>query len=140
MTAGPAGAAIDALRGMLTRTVAVIDEAALAMADVYEKSVQEQLSLTSHAAGTPTPAPPGSSPAMISGSLRDSVTSMVVSNGVVQVGATTPYARIQQFGGLSGIGLSTNTPARPYLDEAWEKCADEARAAAIDVIDGELYG
>jgi phage gpG-like protein len=77
---------------------------------------------------------------MITGRLRDSVVTKFVGDGTVLVGATTPYARIQQFGGYSGVNRATRTPARPYLEAALAESSGEAWDAAIDVIVERVFG
>lgn len=132
--------AIAALQVMLAGGIASASPAALAMGEVVEREVRAQLGKSSHAPGTPTPSPPGSPPAMISGRLRDSVIAKEVDIGHVQVGATTVYARIQQLGGLSGRGHATYTPPRPYLEPALEASITEARDAAITVMTEMIHG
>lgn len=129
-----ASAAIARLQEMLTAGVDCADEAAMAMGEETERAVRGQLSKASHALGTPTPAPVGGPPAMISGTLRDGVTTVPLGNGAVQVGGTAVYARIQQLGGYSGWNRATYTPARPYLEAAWEEARIPAANAAVDVI------
>jgi phage gpG-like protein len=131
--------AVAALQLMLTGGVESATEAALAMGEVVEREVRAQLSKMSHAPGTPTPAPPGGPPAMISGALRDSVITKEVGPGHAQVGGTTVYARIQQLGGYSGRGLATYTPPRPYLEEALKDATPEAVSAAVTIMSGMIY-
>lgn len=135
-----AGDAIAALERMMLRGEVGADAAAEAMGEVYRRAVQRQLTLSSHAPGTPTPSSPGTPPATVSGALAGSVAMEHTGPGSVMVGGTTAYARIQQFGGMSGIGRKTHTPARPYLEPAWEDCADEARTAALEIFTEEIYG
>lgn len=112
--------------------------AAEAMAAVMEQATKAQLSLSSHAPRTQTPAPPGAPPSLISGQLRRSVrrtSSMAtgVASWETRVGGTTVYARIQELGGLSGPGHRTRLPPRPYLRPAlamsWGKLQEAAQAA-----------
>lgn len=113
---------------------------AQAMGDVVKAEVRHQLSRSQHPYGTPTPSAPGTPPSMISGALANSVVSQTTGEGRVEVGATTPYARIQQLGGASGRGGRTQLPARPYLEPAWDAAAGEAYDAAIRVINEEVHG
>jgi len=136
--AGAEGA-LSRLQEMLLAGIDSADGAALAMGEVTERAVRSQLSKSSHPLGTPTPSAPGSPPAMISGRLRDSVTTKMTGNGTAVVGGTAPYSRIHQFGGYSGRNHATRTPARPYLEAAWDEAAGEAYDAAIDVIVGMVY-
>lgn len=69
----------------------------------------------SHPPNTKTPSPPGSTPAMISGFLRDSVTATpAMRTGfdtyTAGVGPTADYAAVQELGG------GNNIPPRPYMD------------------------
>src|SRR5512146_97655 len=104
------------------------------MGEAVAREARAQLSRSSHQLGTVSPAPPGEPPAMVTGRLRDSVAVKVLSDGVVQVGATTPYARIQELGGTSGRGGVTELPSRPYLIPAWERAGTEAYEVALEVI------
>jgi len=69
-----------------------------------------------HARGTPTPAPPGNPPAVVTGTLRRSfVASEPERSGFGwsgQVYPTEVYARIQELGGVAGYA---HLPARPYM-------------------------
>lgn len=86
-----------------------------------EAKAKELLSLTSHLEGTPTPSAPGSPPSLISGNLRRSITVQgPVANGddwVGSVGPTAVYGRIQELGGMAGMGAIL--PPRPYMAPAW---------------------
>lgn len=134
-----AGEALARLQEMLLAGIDSADGAALAMGEVAARAVQAQLSKSSHAPGTPTPSAPGTPPSMISGRLAGSVVTKMTGNGTAVVGGTAPYSRIHQFGGYSGRNLATRTPARPYLEAAWDEAATEAYDAAIDVIVGMVY-
>ena len=124
----------------------------LGMADAGQSvsgQTKRNLSLSAHAPGTRTPAPPGGPPSLISGDLRRSVrASDVTRTGYrfhVRVGATMIYARIQQMGGRVStlkphglanrathqfFGPSVYLPARPYLPGA-ETSATLARDALV---------
>lgn len=130
---------IAKLQLMLAGGVESAGPAALAMGEVVAKAVQIELSNAAHKPGTPTPSPPGSPPAMISGALQGSVRVEELEPGHVRVGATTPYARIQQLGGMSGLGHLTRTPARPYLEPALRNGLAEGVAAAIEVMSEMIY-
>lgn len=134
MASTGAKGAIDALGLILTAGVAAATPAALAMGEAVAREARAQLSRSSHQAGTPSPSPPGEPPAMVTGRLRDSVSVQTLGEGVVQVGATTRYARIQELGGTSGPGGATELPSRPYLIPAWERYAVEAFEVALEVI------
>ena len=104
----------------------------------------------SHARGTPTPSPPGSAPAMISGALRNSVTAgqlrvargssaggQFASGGApgvysTHVGPNTVYARIQEFGGVCGRNHATVLPARPYMAPTLAENESQVRQIILD--------
>ena len=75
-----------------------------------------------HPYGTKSPSPPGSTPAMITGRLRESVTvKPAVRTGFdtykAEVGPTVVYARAQEEGNPNPGWFAPNTiPARPYLE------------------------
>lgn len=71
---------------------------------------------------------------MITGRLAGSIEVRVLGPGVVQVGATTPYARIQELGGTAGPGGATELPSRPYLIPAWELARVAAYEVALEII------
>jgi len=100
------------------------------------RAVQQELGLSSHGRGTPTPAAPGEPPSLITGQLRRSVIMRPKGRAHVQVGATAVYARIQELGGDAGRGHSAHLPPRPYLAAALKKITEsgEARKAALKVI------
>lgn len=99
-----------------------------------------------HAEGTPTPSPPGSPPAIISGDLRRSIIPLPPEGGgpvwSVTVGGTVIYARIQELGGgidaknfpqlgnpIAGFfGKHVDLPARPYLKPTAEKIIGSGKA------------
>ncbi len=124
--------AIARLLTLGARGTEIADLAVAAMSDVLERAVRDELSRSSHTRGTPTPAPPGSPPSQVTGALGRSVVTRIFGNGRVEVGATAPYARVQELGG------GNNLPARPYLKPAYEKSIREAHAAALLVIRAEL--
>src|SRR5580704_7032900 len=100
----------------------------------------------SHELGTPTPSPPGSPPAIITGALRSSVIPLPPAGGgvvwSVTVGGTTVYARIQELGGgidaknfpqlgnptVGFFGPHVDLPARPYLKPTAEKIIGSGKA------------
>lgn len=97
--------------------------AAAAMGAEGERAIKAMLSRTSHSRGTPTPAPPGAPPAIITGTLRRSVIgSGPADEGggrwVATVRPTTVYARIQEMGGRAGRGHRSKLPPRPYVAPA----------------------
>ena len=93
------------LEGIAARVARSAPEMAMAMGRVHERRmVSVELSRYAHAPVTQTPSPPGSSPAVMTGALRASVTcTMGASSGVVAtsvVGPHTIYAATQEFGGV----------------------------------------
>lgn len=109
--------------------------AATAMAlEFHRELVGVTLRKSSHQAGTPTPAAPGSPPALVTGTLRRSAqVEPAVSAGpraVASVRVSVIYARIQEKGGTVTVkrakvlankrtgqvfGKSVRLPARPYM-------------------------
>jgi hypothetical protein len=83
---------------------------------------RDELARYSHPPGTATPSPPGEPPALVTGTLRRSVTMRGPAGrgGVAetQVGGTVIYARIQEMGGQAGRGHASTLPPRPYLKPA----------------------
>lgn len=115
-------------------------------------AAQDRLSRNSHERGTPTPAPPGGPPAMISGSLARSVKAKPVrqvgpGRFVGLVGPTIVYGPIQERGGTivahgqflrwydaegrAFFKHSVTLPARPYMWYAAEDVRDEFRETCI---------
>lgn len=71
---------------------------------------------------------------MITGRLAGSLEVRIIGLGMVQVGATSAYARIQELGGTAGPGGATELPSRPYLIPAWELAGSEAYHVALEII------
>jgi len=99
--------------------------------NVLDKAVKDELTRTSHPLGTPTPAPPGSPPSLVTGNLRRSVRKIKVkriAKGVYEggTGPTAVYARIQELSGWAGRHHRSFLPARPYARPA--RKAGESRA------------
>jgi len=80
-----------------------------------------------HKSGSPTPSRPGTPPAVITGTLRRSITSSpVTTNGLAAMGRVYPtavYSRIQELGGGA-------LPARPYMAPGYEASRPEISAIA----------
>lgn len=131
---GELSAALDLLRD---RAALAAGEAADAMARVAHVAIREKLNLAGHAPGTPTPSPPGSPPARITGRLDESVrvTQRHREPGRAEdhVAPTAVYARIQELGGWTGAGHQTYLPPRPYVRPAVEAARPRLRRAAEDV-------
>jgi hypothetical protein len=119
---------------------------------LIQVEAQHQLSRLTHPPGTPTPAPPGGPPALISGTLRRSIkgrgprqTGPGRFEG--QVGPTVVYGRIQELGGTivahgqylrwfdaNGRAFfkhSVTLPARPYMWYAVTLTRDEIHEAFV---------
>jgi phage gpG-like protein len=108
------------------------------MAAVLMAETERQLGLSDHARGTPTPSSPGEPPSLITGQLRRSVIMEPKGPGHVRVGATTVYARIQEFGGDAGKDHASHLPPRPYLRPALLASSKAMRVAALKVIAAAL--
>jgi phage gpG-like protein len=133
------------LRGLQARMPFAAAAAAEAMGGLMVAETMRTLSATSHARGTPTPSAPGQPPALITGTLSRSVTADPVkplseTQFMVQVGATTVYARIQELGGQCGRGHATTLPPRPYLAPTVQRISPAlgqvAVAAAAAILGG----
>jgi phage gpG-like protein len=125
----------EALRRMQARAPAGVKAAAAAMGLAMETAAKLELSRVSHSRGTPTPSPPGSPPALISGALRRSViTRPDAASGYrasVTVGGTIVYARIQELGGRAGRNHASLLPPRPYLRPAAERLTGTGAASRV---------
>lgn len=91
--------------------------------DMIRREEQSLLRRRAHPRGTPSPAPPGQPPAMVSGHLSASWTARparrvraYVVHG--EAGPSAVQARIQELGGRTGAGHRTHLPPRPYLGPA----------------------
>lgn len=78
--------------------------------------------------------PPGSPPALVTGTLRRSIKVVgPVPKGAtgwtVSVGPTAVYGRIQELGGVTGRGGATTLPARPYMAPSLKKILDDGSLA-----------
>jgi phage gpG-like protein len=129
-------ALLDALEKLKEDAVPAARAAAEAMGAVGERAIKLELSRSSHAAGTKTPASAGSPPSLISGRLRGSVRqTRSFSSGSKQwsvwVAPTVVYARIQELGGFAGKGHHAHLPPRPYISPAVAKSNAKLRDAAI---------
>lgn len=105
--------------------------------NILDKAVKDELSLTSHPLGTPTPAPPGSPPSLVTGNLRRSVRKVPVkriAKGIYEAGTgpTAVYARIHELSGWAGRGHRTFIPARPYVKPSTQRARQRAEQAFID--------
>jgi|SRR5581483_10447761 len=97
--------------------------AVVAMAAEAERGIKAKLSQRAHPRGTPTPSAPGQPPAIITGTLRRSVTGQPPQRtGAYRweaaVGPTAVQGRIQEFGGRTGCHYATTLPPRPYARPA----------------------
>jgi phage gpG-like protein len=110
-----------ALRLMTRRVEVATHQATRQVGHTVERAVKLYLRTYTHPAGTPTPAPAGGPPALVSGDLMRSVRATpVVTSGRglyrIAVGPTriAPYLRIQERGGRAGRNHRARLPARPY--------------------------
>lgn len=109
-------AALKAKRGALLIATQVATTKGLHM---IERDTKKVLKTYTHPRGTPTTSPPGEPPALVTGTLRRSMTvrgpvwsGMSVTG---EVGPTVVYARIQELGGRAGKDHRATLPARPYV-------------------------
>lgn len=87
---------------------------------LVERAAKLILRTYTHPAGTPTPSPPGSPPALVTGFLARSVETRPARPAglyawAAEAGPTAVYARIQELGGVTGRGHRVRLPARPYM-------------------------
>lgn len=112
------------LREILGRVDQVTSQAAMRAGLEVQREAQRLLSMSSHAAGTPTPSAPGQPPSLISGALRRSITvddpERSAQGWSINVGPTIVYGRVQELG-----GGPSNLPARPYMRPAWAILPDK---------------
>ena len=103
---------------------------------VIAQGAQRNLALLSHARGTPTPSPPGSPPALISGALRRAIKTRRDRRGPdVYSGAVGPaivYGPIQERGGWAGRNHRSYLPPRPYLRPARDAAISRIRKLFAD--------
>lgn len=126
--------AADALRAIAVRLDEATAQAAGAARDLVESKARANLSLRSHARGTPTPSAPGQPPALIDGTLRDSFHgTLPVSDGdggwLCTLSTGLVYSRIQELGGWAGRGHRSHLPPRPYLAPAARDLIASGRSA-----------
>lgn len=110
--------------------------AARAMGQLAARETALELSRYAHPRGTPTPAPPGGPPAVVSGGLRRSVRATEPTPGPrsqTTVGASSVQARIQELGGASGPGHRTILPPRPYLRPTVQRIEADGRLRRVAV-------
>ncbi|MEV0968516.1 hypothetical protein [Microtetraspora glauca] len=115
-----ARALIVALQGFGDRASDGARAAADVMALGSEREIKKTLRTFSHPKGTQTPSPPGSPPALVSGSLRRSVKAgrprqTGAARWEAHTAPTIVYARIQELGGRTGRNHATYLPPRPYV-------------------------
>lgn len=106
------------LQTIPVKVVAVTPNALGKATHYLEGAIKVELSRTSHPPGTPTPAPPGTPPSLITGNLRRSAqvegpTQTGPASWSASVGMESVYARVQELG-----GGPSNLPARPYMAPA----------------------
>lgn len=103
---------------------------------LIQQAAQQNLTLSSHPRGTPTPSAPGEPPSLISGTLRRGTKTRrtqygpdVYSGGV---GSTVVYGPIQERSGWAGRGHRSFLPARPWLRPAAASAAPKIRKLLVD--------
>jgi hypothetical protein len=126
----------DALRRLADKVDSEGGRAAVqAMALAGERGIKQNLSLSSHGRGTPTPSPPGSPPSLITGALRRSVITEPPRGGgglwSASGGPTIVYSRVQELGGRTGRGHRTVLPPRPYVRPAVEQLRVSGRLSEV---------
>lgn len=135
------GAWMSAVDGMAVKVFTTAEASTAEAARLVQQTAKDNLALTSHERGTPTPSVPGSPPSMISGDLRDSV-KVVGPESIsgfrwrAQVGPTMPYGRIQELGGHAG---HANLPARPYMAPSLDQSLDEIREIFVQAVHVALF-
>lgn len=90
---------------------------------IVHREIAEQLRLTTHPIGTPTPSLPGEPPSLVTGNLMRSIDEYGPyyenANRVAGlVGPNAVQARIQELGGITGRNYATTLPPRPYVKPA----------------------
>lgn len=130
--------AIAALQGIAARIAAVTPAAIETGQALVEGEARAALSRYSHQPRTPTPAPAGGPPALVTGRLRSSFeiagpTSEGASVWVAVLGPTAPYARVQELGGATGRGHAVQLPPRPYLEPAARSVLESGRLVEVFV-------
>lgn len=129
---------IAALQSIGARIAAATPAAIETGQALVEGEARAALSRYSHQPRTPTPAPAGGPPALVTGRLRSSFeiagpTSEGSGAWVAVLGPTTPYARIQELGGDAGRGHAVHLPPRPYLEPAARSVLESGRLAEVFV-------
>ncbi|MFJ2630828.1 hypothetical protein ACIO6U_02540 [Streptomyces sp. NPDC087422] len=128
------------LTAAMARTVKLADAATRVAtakgAHALEGEIKKTLTARSHRKGTPTPSGPGEPPALVTGTLRRSVTvkgPLPAGRGrwEAQIGPTAVYGRIQGLGGVTGRGGTTTLPARPYVRPTFERAVASGLLAGI---------
>lgn len=137
-------AAGDRLRRLADRAEGPAGEAAAnAGAEALRDEMKRKLGQRSHPRGTPTPSAPGTPPASISKSLKNSVAaSPATGGGGVWRARSGPhdivYAAIQNFGGTAGRNHASHLPPRPY--EATDSDRPAISRAAGDAFHRAMRG
>lgn len=136
-----------ALDDLVARTNAVTRTAVVTGGHLLEAQVKKTLT-ESHATSNPGgrdsrgrftkaehfAAPPGSPPALVTGTLRRSVKVTApepkgFTGWEISVGPTAIYGRIQELGGYTGRGGATYLPARPYVEPSLKTVIDDGSLA-----------
>jgi phage gpG-like protein len=115
-----------AIEGLAVSLNAATRSATAQASHLLEREIKQTLSKASHPRGTPTPSSPGEPPAVVTGTLRRSITvkgphPLGLGRWEAQIGPTAVYGRVQELGGVTGHGAVL--PARPYVQPAFERLA-----------------
>lgn len=100
---------------------------------LIERHEKRELSRRSHPLGTPTNAPPGTPPSLVTGHMRASWRAREARRTrrwkvEGSAGNTSVQARIQELGGRAGRNHAATLPPRPYLGPAIAAARDEIHA------------
>lgn len=100
---------------------------------VVNANIKKQFT-KSHPKGTDTPSAPGEPPAIVTGTLRRSITSsrprIRGGHAVGEVYPSVVYGRIQELGGTAGRGAVL--PARPYAGPGLEQSKERIGSIALE--------
>lgn len=136
------GGTIASIEAMLAALPAVTEAATVAVALIAEREIKDQLRRSSHPKGTPTPSAPGTPPALITGNLFRSISTVgpasIAGYVSMQVGPTMIYSRIQELGGTTGRGHRSKLPARPYVQPSVELTIPQAESVYLSAWGGLL--
>lgn len=140
---------LDKMKADYEAMAARIDRAAFTgvrdAVGILHRAIATELTRTSHPLGTPTPAPPGSPPSLVTGHLRRSIVNLStrrLSKGVYEggTGPTAVQARIQELGGFAGRGHRSHLPPRPYVRPAVRNGGRAAARTFLNSVTAAMRG